>query len=92
MNALGWGWVWVVAATLVAFLPMRYQIVPGLGLLLSAPVLIWGIGAAYGWIPVLLATAAFVSMFRRPLRYLALRALGRSREEAMGRAGGEGAR
>ncbi|WP_068119306.1 DUF2484 family protein [Tropicimonas marinistellae] len=94
MNALVWGCLWVMAATAVAMLPMKYQYVPGLGLLLAAPWLIWNIGAAYGWVPLLIATAAFVSMFRKPLRYMILRAAGRSREEAMGRArkrAGEGA-
>ncbi len=89
MNALLWGCIWVVAATCVAFLPMRYQYLPGFALLLAAPVLIWQIGAAYGWPALLLAAFAFVSMFRKPLRYMALRAMGRSRDEAMGRVAGE---
>lgn len=69
--------LWVVAGSLVAFLPMRSQYLPGLVLLLAAPVLIgalwWHVGA---WI-ALAATAGVISMFRHPLRYLARRALGR---------------
>ena len=33
--------VWVLCASVVAFLPLRYQRPPGLLLLLIAPVLIW---------------------------------------------------
>lgn len=90
MNALVLGSVWVVAATVVALLPMRFQILPGLALLLAAPLLIWRIGVEFGWLPALLGLAAFVSMFRKPLRYLALRAIGRTRDEAIGRTSGEG--
>ena len=36
MNALILGCIWVLAATGVAMLPMRYQYVPGLALLLAA--------------------------------------------------------
>ncbi len=85
MNALMLGCVWVLVATGVALLPMRYQYIPGALLLLAAPVLIWQIGLSYGWVPLVLAAAAFVSMFRKPLRYLALRAAGKTRDEAMGR-------
>jgi thiol:disulfide interchange protein len=90
MNALILGSLWVVAATVVALLPMRFQILPGLALLAAAPWLIWRIGVEFGWLPSLLALAAFVSMFRKPLRYLALRTMGRSRDEAMGQTSGEG--
>ncbi|SFC06581.1 DUF2484 family protein [Tropicimonas isoalkanivorans] len=89
MNALFWGCIWVVAATVVAVLPMRYQYVPGVGLLLAAPILIWQIGAAYGWPALLVAAFAFASMFRKPLRYFALRAVGRSREDARSQVTGE---
>ena len=61
------GCLWVVAAALVALLPMRRQYAPGLALLLAAPVLIVWIGAVHGWVPAGLGLAAFVSMFRRPL-------------------------
>ena len=72
--------LWVLAASATAMLPMRYQFVPGLALLLAAPVLIYWLGAAHGWWVSALAVAGFVSMFRHPLRYLAARALGRKPE------------
>ncbi|RYH07662.1 DUF2484 family protein [Tropicimonas sp. IMCC6043] len=76
MNVLVLGCLWVLVGTATALMPMRYQYLPGFLLLLSAPVLIWKIGVAYGWLPLLLVTAAFASMFRKPLRALALWALG----------------
>ena len=51
-------------------LPMRRQYVPGVILLIAAPVLIVLIGLQVGWIPALLAPAAFISMFRNPLRFI----------------------
>ncbi|MCB2127874.1 MAG: DUF2484 family protein [Rhodobacteraceae bacterium] len=69
--------LWVLAATAVAFLPMRWQIAPGLALLLSAPVLIaFVIGQTNLWIG-LAASFAVISMFRKPLIYLAKRLAGR---------------
>lgn len=61
---------WVFASTLVAFLPLRLQYLPGMLLLLSAPALIIYVGASHGWIWVLPAALAFLSMYRNPLRYL----------------------
>ena len=61
--------LWVLAATVVAMLPMRYQYVPGVALMLAAPVLIYLLGQEFGWIAGVAAAAAFVSMFRNPLRY-----------------------
>ena len=61
--------VWVFAATVVALLPMRRQYLPGSILLFVAPLLIACLGYQYGWIAGVGALAAFVSMFRRPLRY-----------------------
>ena len=55
---------------------MRRQYVPGIGLLLLAPVLIIWIGLDYGWLVAVLAVAAFVSMFRNLLRYIYLRLKG----------------
>ena len=68
--------LWVIAATVVAFLPMGYQYVPGFGLLLMAPPLIVALGREFGWILAAIGVLAFVSMFRRPLFYLLRRALG----------------
>jgi hypothetical protein len=68
--------LWVFAATGIAMLPMRRQMLPGFGLLIAAPVIIVWIGAAHGpWIAAL-AALAFLSVFRRPLVYLSRRALG----------------
>ncbi|UWQ06169.1 DUF2484 family protein [Aliiroseovarius crassostreae] len=62
--------LWVVIATLVAFLPMRAQFAPGAVLLLAAPALIVWIGATHGWLWTVPATFAILSLFRRPLSYL----------------------
>lgn len=70
--------LWVLAAAATAMLPMRAQMVPGLALLLAAPVLILLIGASHGWLWAIPALLAFVSMFRNPLIYFVRRALGRA--------------
>ena len=72
--------LWVFASATVAMLPMRLQYVPGVILLLAAPVLIYFIGVQVGLIPALLGLAAFVSMFRNPLRYFWARARGQKPE------------
>ena len=64
------GCIWVLLAVITALLPMRRQYVPGIGLLLLAPVLIIWIGLDYGWLVAVLPVAAFVSMFRNLLRYI----------------------
>lgn len=69
---------WAIAATIVALLPMRMQFPPGIVLLILAPVLILWIGATHGWVWAALGLAAFLSMFRRPLWYLARKAVGRA--------------
>ncbi|MGA9435156.1 MAG: DUF2484 family protein [Roseobacter sp.] len=55
---------------------MRHQYVPGVALLILAPVLIVWLGTVVGWWAAALAVLAFVSMFRNPLRYLWARARG----------------
>ncbi len=71
--------LWVVAATVVAFLPMRLQVVFGFFLALSAIALIvWLSVSLSPWIGVA-ALAAFVSMFRKPLGYFARHLTGRGR-------------
>ncbi|MGB5837644.1 MAG: DUF2484 family protein, partial [Albidovulum sp.] len=43
--------LWVLAATLVAFLPMRRQFAPGLALLIVAPaIIIWLTSAINVWV------------------------------------------
>lgn len=61
--------VWVFASTIVAFLPMRLQYAPGFTLLIAAPLVIGFLGYQHGLVAGLGALAAFVSMFRNPLRY-----------------------
>ncbi len=69
--------IWVLAGAITAAFPIRYQMVPGSILLLTAvPLMIW-IGAENGWYWTLIGIMAFLSMFRRPLVYL----LGRARGE-----------
>ena len=67
--SVGFAIAWVIASTIVAFLPMRAQYVPGFALLIAAPVLIGFLGYQHGWIAGAGALAAFISMFRNPLRY-----------------------
>ena len=62
-------------------LPMRRQFKPGFVLLIAAPILIVWIGMEHGWVWIAIASFAFVSMFRRPLRHLARKALGKESEE-----------
>lgn len=68
--ALFLGCLWVLAATITAFLPMRRQYAPGVSLLIAAPVLLAFIGYQHGFVFAALGLAAFVSMFRNPLRFL----------------------
>jgi uncharacterized RDD family membrane protein YckC len=68
--------LWVLAATVTAFLPYRLQYPPGLMLLLLAPLILVWMGWQHGPWVALIATLGFVSMFRNPLIYLGRRALG----------------
>lgn len=72
--------LWVFVSVVVAMLPMRWQYVPGFLLLLSAPVLIVMIGQAVGIWLALAGLAAFVSMYRNPLRYFWKRLTGQKVE------------
>lgn len=69
---------WVFAATAVAMLPMRHQYIPGVTVLIIAPLLILWIGIAVAWWAGVLALAAFISMFRNPLRYFWTKARGQN--------------
>lgn len=71
---------WVFASALVAMLPMRWQYVPGVALLLAAPVLIFLIAQALGAWVAIAALAAFGSMYRNPLRYFWKRLTGQEVE------------
>lgn len=74
------GCLWVLVGTIVAFLPMRLQYVPGIALLLAAPMLIWLIARDHGGLAGGFAAFALISMFRNPLKYMAARVLGRNCE------------
>ena len=71
------GCLWVLAATATAMLPMRRQMVPGVALLVAAPVLLVWIGYVHGWMWLAIGLFAFLSMFRNPLLYFLRRATGR---------------
>lgn len=68
--------LWAVASAVTAMLPMRRQFLPGIMLLVAAPILLAFLGYQHGIWLVLLGLAAAVSMFRNPLIYLGRRALG----------------
>jgi hypothetical protein len=70
------GCFWVLAAAVTAMLPMRAQMVPGIMLLAVTPVLLGLIAWQDGVIWFVIATLAFVSMFRNPLIYFWRRARG----------------
>jgi hypothetical protein len=70
------GALWVIASAIVAMLPMKRQMLPGVLLLAAAPLLLIWIGSAHGWLWAAFGLFAFVSMFRNPLIYFARRALG----------------
>ncbi|MEL6167892.1 MAG: DUF2484 family protein [Pseudomonadota bacterium] len=76
MTSIVLGCLWVLASAIVALMPMRRQYVPGVTLLVAAPLLIVYIGYENGWLWTLIGLFAFVSMFRNPLRYFAKKALG----------------
>ena len=72
------GCVWVLLATVIATQPMRRQYLPGLVLLIAAPILLGWIASAHGFWIFGVGLFAFISMFRNPLRYLLRRARGES--------------
>lgn len=80
MISLVIGCIWVLLSVVTAMLPMRLQYLPAVTLLVLAPVLIIWIGIDFGWIVGVLAFAAFVSMFRNPLRYIYARLRGEKPE------------
>ncbi|MEQ9259140.1 MAG: DUF2484 family protein [Roseovarius sp.] len=72
--------LWVIAAAVVAMLPMRHQYLPGIALLIAAPVLIWALGQTHGLWAAGLGLFALLSMFRNPLRYYLGKAMGQTQE------------
>ncbi len=69
--------LWVLAATVTALLPMKRQMIPGIALLMAAPVLIIWIGWQHGWLWAAFGLFAFLSMFRNPLIYFAKKVMGK---------------
>jgi hypothetical protein len=69
--------VWAIAATITALLPMKRQMVPGVTLLVTAPLLLGWIGWDHGWLLATLGLLGFLSMMRNPLIYFVKRALGK---------------
>ena len=74
--------LWVLAAALVALLPMRRQYAPGFVLLALVPVLAVWLSMSHGLWAGVLILLVFLSMFRKPLIYLGKRLLGRIPPEA----------
>lgn len=72
--------IWALATMALAPLPLRYQIFPGLALLLVLPVLLIWTGRVHGYLPVLIGFAAAVSLFRKPLKVLWRRLVRRTRK------------
>lgn len=72
--------LWVLAATVVALLPMRRQYGPGVTLLILAPLVIGFLGYQHGWLLAAGGVLALVSMFRRPLRHGIARLRGQNPE------------
>lgn len=59
--------LWIVAAALTAFLPMRHQYAPGITLLILAVPLLIFVAREVGWLWLAALLFAIGSMFRRPL-------------------------
>jgi len=74
------GAVWVFCASVVAFLPLRYQRPPGLLLLMVAPLLIWLLYRDFGLPAAGFGLFALLSMFRKPLVSLLRRVIGAQRD------------
>ena len=64
------GCVWVLACTVIAMLPIRRQIVPGVMLMMAGPFLIWVLIDQLGWLVGGIALFAFLSMFRNHMIYM----------------------
>lgn len=72
--------VWVLACCVIAMLPIRRQIVPGVMLMMAGPVLVWVLIDQMGWLFGAIALFAFLSMFRNHMIYMARRAMGQRPE------------
>lgn len=74
------GCFWVLAAAVVALLPMRHQYAPGVLLLAVAPGLLGWVAWDHGAWVFAFGFFALVSMFRNPLIYFWRRARGQKPE------------
>ena len=76
--------LWIIAASAIAMLPMRWQFLLGIPLLVLVVPLLVHVGLDVGWGWAALFFAGLASMFRRPLtgigRYLVRRMSGRVSE------------
>jgi hypothetical protein len=54
-------------------LPMRWQFIVGIPMLVMVPPLLWFVGHQVGWVWVAGITLGLASMFRRPLGAIARR-------------------
>lgn len=72
--------LWVLAAAIVAMVPMRFQYAPGISLLILAVPLMVFVGRDVGFVWVLAVLFAVLSMFRRPLAALLRHLTGRLRK------------
>ena len=70
------GCFWVLAAAIVALLPLRRQYVPGVGLLIVAPLLLSWIALNHDAWLFAFGLFSFLSLFRNPLIYFWRRACG----------------
>ncbi len=68
--------LWVLVSAITAMLPMRLQYVPGIPLLIAAPVLLVYLGVQHGIWVALLGLAAVLSVLRNPIIYFGRKALG----------------
>lgn len=78
--SLIYGSLRVLAAAIVAMLPMRMHYVPGVALLIFAPILLRWIALNHGLWLFVFGMFAFLSMFRNPLIYFSRRAKGETTE------------
>lgn len=71
--------LWIIAGAVVAFLPMRFQVVLGLILLVLSVPLLFLLARDFGWVAVVAGLAVIGSMFRKPLAALLRHAIGKGR-------------
>ena len=68
--------VWALLVSVTALLPLRVQYTPAIMLVIVVPFLLIFVGFEHGLGAVALGLAAFVSLFRAPLLYVARQMIG----------------